>query len=505
MKKLSYLCLLFSLSVFAQNELPVIENLQAQWVESENHLKVNFTIQDIDNDVVSISLYTSEETCAWQELSTMLLNVGEAQEITLEIERPTFFKVIADDLEAPDIQALVDGVQADSLEAHLSAIVGVRHFDTGLEHLENVKDWIEQRFEQACLETYRHELDSVTNEYLAENIIGRKVGITDTTIIIDGHFDTVNISPGADDNGSAVAGVIEAARILNEHCFKHNIDFIGFDLEELGLVGSTRYVAEVVDSLEEIIGVLNFEMIGYYDENPNTQTLPAGFNLLFPEAYELTVANEYRGDFITNVANEASTDLMEKYENCAADYVPTLKVISLAVPGTGSIAPDLRRSDHAKFWDAGIPALMLTDGANFRNLNYHTANDTIGTIDFEFMADVVKATIATAASLGEMRHATQETVSVTDWIDSGLPTAFPYQVQIMQNTSNRTLNIQLNQIAQVAIDCELYDLTGKQVQKQTLKQGETTLSIDVQSLQAAIYILKVSDGQFQKSHKIVIE
>lgn len=505
MNKLSYLLLFFSLPIFSQNELPIIENLQAQWVESENHLQINFTIQDVDNDVVSVSFYTGEETCEWIELSTESLNVGEAQEIIFDIERPTFFKVIADDLEEPDIQGLVDGVQADSLEAHLSSIVGIRNFNTGLEHLENVKDWMEQRFEEACLETYRHDIDSVSNEYLAQNIIGRKVGVTDTTIVIDGHFDTVNISPGADDNGSAVAGVIEAARILSGQCFKHNIDFIGFDLEELGLIGSTRYVAEAIDSLEEIIGVLNFEMIGYYSEEPNTQTLPAGFNLLFPEAYELTIANEYRGDFITNVANEASIDLMEKYENCAAEYVPNLKVISLAVPGTGSLAPDLRRSDHAKFWDAGIPALMLTDGANFRNFNYHTENDVIETINFEFMEDVVKATIATAASLGGMRHATQETVSVTDWIDSGLSTTFPYQVQIIQNPSKKTLNIQLNQIAQVDIDCQLYDLTGKQMQNSILRKGETTQSLNIGNLQSAIYILKVSNGEFQQSHKIVVK
>ena len=145
---------------------------------------------------------------------------------------------------------------------------------------------------------------------------------------------------------------------------------------------------------EEVQGVFNFEMIGYYSEEPNSQTLPFGFSQLFPEAAQEVESQEFRGNFLTNVGNTASADLIERLEVGAENYVPELRVISLAVPGNGGIVPDLRRSDHASFWDQGYPALMLTDGANFRNNNYHQPSDTAGTLNFTFMRQVTQATLA---------------------------------------------------------------------------------------------------------------
>ena len=93
-------------------------------------------------------------------------------------------------------------------------------------------------------------------------------------------------APGADDNGTAIAGMLEAMRILSGFSFRNSLRFIGFDLEEPGLKGSIRYVSSSIPDYEEIGGVLNMEMIGYTCEEPNCQTVPFGFNLLFPEAYD---------------------------------------------------------------------------------------------------------------------------------------------------------------------------------------------------------------------------
>ncbi len=502
-----FLCLVITSTLDLVAQPINIENLEVVWLETTSQVKASFLVEDTDSETVLVRFFAGDEACTLDELTadTDMFTTGQAHEVLFDIPRPDLFKMTVENMEAPNIQNLVDQVSIDSLYNNLSLIVGIRHFNTGLEHLEAVKALIQNRFEMACLDTYRQDMDSLSADYLSQNIVGRKVGMgsTDTTIIIDGHFDTVNMSPGADDNGSAVAGVLEAVRILSQYDFKYSLDFIGFDLEEAGLLGSNYYVQN--RNMEEtILGVLNFEMIGYYDDNPNTQELPLGFSLLFPEATELLEANEFRGDFITNVGNENSILLMDLYENSAAQYVPSLKVISLAVPGNGTIAQDLRRSDHARFWDAGIPALMLTDGANFRNYNYHSPNDTLGTINFEFMVDVVKAAIATAATMAEIQAVTvQETVSVTDWVDTGINEPTQYYMQVNQNPTQHLLNIRLNQMPQKTLQFKLYDLSGKLVKE--VASNEQQLQMDVAEFPTGVYILKMFNGRFQQSHKLVIE
>lgn len=169
--------------------------------------------------------------------------------------------------------------------------------------------------------------------------------------------------------------------------------------EELRLVGSNRYVLNGIKAFEDIQGVLNYEMIGFYSDEPGSQSLPTGFELLFPKAAEEVSDDDFRGNFLTVVGNQDSNPLIAAYLDAAETYVPDLRIVSVAVPGTGAIVPDLRRSDHASFWDGGMQALMLTDGSDFRNFNYHTPGDSIGTLDFAFMRHVVQATLATAAEL----------------------------------------------------------------------------------------------------------
>jgi hypothetical protein len=231
-------------------------------------------------------------------------------------------------------------------------------------------------------------------------------------VVLDAHYDSAPNSPGADDNASGVAGVIEAMRILSNYSFKKSLRFLFFDLEEAGLVGSNVYASLQVHKRDSIKGVINFEMIGYHSDLPNTQDFPTGFNVLFPEAYNEVLANQRRGDFIINVGNTNSKELKNAFHNNTKSHVPELKIISLEVPGTGTIAPDLRRSDHATFWDRNIPALMITDGANFRNKNYHTPRDSAHYLNFNFMADVVRAAMATMIELAEIEHGTTEDILI---------------------------------------------------------------------------------------------
>lgn len=222
------------------------------------------------------------------------------------------------------------------------------------------------------------------------NVLGRKVG-GEGTVVVGAHYDSVAGCDGADDNASGVAGVLELARMLQDAELDHDVLFACWDQEEAGLVGSTAWVR---DHTEVVLEAWSLEMIGYASSAPNTQTLPFGIDLLFPNQAAAVAANDNRGDFIAFVADVpmqgSATDFQAHAHAIGLPVVPLLLNRNLVdSPFTG----DLKRSDHAPFWAAGIPAVMLTDSANFRNQAYHCvgAPDTVDRLDFEFAGDVLQA------------------------------------------------------------------------------------------------------------------
>ncbi len=296
---------------------------------------------------------------------------------------------------------------------------------------------------------------------------------------------------------------------MSQYHFEHSIRFIGFDAEELGLIGSQRYVQNGIKSFEDIQGVLNLEMIGYHTEEPNTQIVPPGFEFLFPAAVQDIAQDEFRGNFLAVIGNVASNPLIAAYMAASENYVPALRVISLAAPGNGEITPDLRRSDHSRFWDAGYQALMLTDGADMRNFNYHTPNDVIATLDLGFMANVVKATIATAAELaipisaGSAEFDLSTILSVHNHAHH-----FPGKVHLYPNPSDGMLTIQITEASHnFNSRLEVYDLSGRAVHKEVLnfRAGTSSAQIDLQGLAKGPYIMLLHTGDASLSQSIVIE
>src|SRR5262249_31553570 len=150
-----------------------------------------------------------------------------------------------------------------------------------------------------------------------------------------------------------------------------------YDLEESGLVGSFVHSRDLRQANTILRGMISLEMLAYTDQRPGSQGLPPHLAHLYPD-----VAN-----FIGIVGNEASLPLLEMVTE-GMKRVPGLPVESLAVPGNGMVISETRRSDHASFWDAGFPALMITDTSFFRNPHYHQPTDTPETLDFDFLAKV---------------------------------------------------------------------------------------------------------------------
>jgi Zn-dependent M28 family amino/carboxypeptidase len=366
--------------------------------------------------------------------------------------------------------------------------------------LQETKDFITGQYTDRGLETFTQDFSY--GNYTGQNIIGRYpgTGTTGDTYIVGGHFDTVADAPGADDNGSAVAGVLEAMRVLSQYPTKHTIKFINFDLEEVGLVGSNRYVSNGITNGENVAGMIDFEMIGYYTEVPNTQTFPFGFNLLFPDAYNEVGSQQNKGNFITNVGRMGnSSPLMQQYKASAAAYVPALRVVNVESPV--AFPSDLGRSDHAPFWIAGKPAIMLTDGAEFRNPNYHSPGDTISTINFTFMTNVVKGTVVTLAELAEVQHAD------TWWMDTDFFTstteAFDCGVKISPNPAHGRILVEWTGCDANIQRLTLSNATGQSVL--TVMPTGSQHELSVEKLPAGTYFLKMENATGTKTKQVVIE
>lgn len=359
------LTLLYSIVSAATNTAPLVSIQTATVDETAQTVTITYNLGDAESQLCDVWLKISNdggaffETIPASELSNDIgagIAPGNNKTILWDYSShtgnifATKIKLIASDNQVVSIDDMVSQVDSNQLKTNLGFIEGVRHYNTGLAHLNEVRDSIEARFTGAKLTTERHSF-TYSNQP-GHNILGKKKGLKDEAItyILDAHYDGVSNAPAADDNGSGVAGMLEALRILANYNFEHSLNFIGFDFEESGLIGSQRYVQNGIKSFEDIQGVLNFEMIGYYTDSVYTQTTPAGFDLLFPQAYQSLQLDSFRGNTLIACGNTTSSALLTEFTSAASQYVPALKVTSLEVPQNGSIAPDLRRSDHASFW-----------------------------------------------------------------------------------------------------------------------------------------------------------
>jgi Zn-dependent M28 family amino/carboxypeptidase len=201
-------------------------------------------------------------------------------------------------------------------------------------------------------------------------------------IILGAHFDSVQGTPGADDNASGVAVLLEAARLLSRARLRSQLLFCAFNLEELTMIGSSYFAKKLKSARAKVDAMISLEMIGYTDLNPGGQKYPFGLKAFYPE----------RGDFIGVIGNWNSASLLRRFAR-QMRQVQGLPVETLSVPGNGGLIPAVRLSDHSPFWDAGYPALMVTDTSFFRNPHYHGPTDTLETLNLDFMAKVCEGVI----------------------------------------------------------------------------------------------------------------
>ncbi|MEL7071320.1 MAG: M28 family peptidase [Cyanobacteria bacterium J06581_3] len=208
------------------------------------------------------------------------------------------------------------------------------------------------------------------------------------TIVLGAHYDGPGDSPGADDNGSAIAALLEAARLFSGLSavdstaslpLPATLKLVFFDQEEqqpdgTGLLGSIAFTQRA-DNVNNVKGAIILDMIGYACRMEGCQGYPKGLPLQNVPS---------TGDFLAVLGLTDYTQLIGAFMGSAKTTWP--QVLSLPIPKpTLKMFPDLLRSDHASFWEKNIPAVFVTDTANFRNANYHTVTDTPDTLDPSFL------------------------------------------------------------------------------------------------------------------------
>ena len=281
------------------------------------------------------------------------------------------------------IRQIIEAVSEGGIRTHLERLVGPRDPFDGYSGMEAAADAIAETFRGFGLQLVEDRFRCEGRWY--RNLVASRPGsFRNGQVLVVAHYDTVPNSPGADDNASGVAGLLEVAGALAPHRFTHDLIFIAFALEEYGNPGSRYYVDHAKACGAPIVGVFDLEMIGYTGP---TQTAPPGIQA--PAA----------GDFIGVVANRRSERLVALFKEAAALVASSLPVQALVVEGNGENLLLVRQSDHAPFWDAGYPAVMITDTAFLRNPHYHLPTDTIETLNLRFLQQVAATTAASAALL----------------------------------------------------------------------------------------------------------
>lgn len=253
--------------------------------------------------------------------------------------------------------------------------------DIHADNLTPSKDYISQQFSRLGLTPSYHQYEQYGDQY-ANIIIDIPASNASSSILIIGaHYDSVENVPGANDNASGVAALIELGRHLSINPpTNHNIRLIAFTNEEPPYfwsndMGSRRYVSQFLNPEENILAMISLETLGYYTDEKNSQQYPKLFSLLYPST----------GNFVAFVGNLQSRSLVSTSISTFRENsdVPSEGISAPAfIPGVGW-------SDHSSFWEAGHKAIMITDTAPYRYEHYHEPTDTHDKLNYDQYASVV--------------------------------------------------------------------------------------------------------------------
>ena len=294
------------------------------------------------------------------------------------------------------LPALSDAQRATSERLHadvtvLATEIGERNFRHYAE-LERAAAFVQTSFERAGHEPSRQVYVVDGREYANVEVEIAGASRPSDVVVVGAHYDSALGSPGANDNGTGVAALLELARRMRDLRPARALRLVAFVNEEMphfanGTMGSQAYARAAKERGDRVVAMISLETIGYYSDRPGSQQYPFPVGLFYPD----------RGDFLGFVGNVSSRELVRRAIaafRTHARFPSEGAALPSGVPGVGW-------SDHASFWDEGYPAIMLTDTAPFRYPHYHTSEDTPDKVDFERTARVVDGIEAIVLDLCE--------------------------------------------------------------------------------------------------------
>lgn len=219
------------------------------------------------------------------------------------------------------------------------------------------------------------------------NLIAHFGPLSGPLVVVGAHYDVFGNLPGADDNASGVAGLLELARLLDTQPLKNPVELVAYSTEEPPFfgtpeMGSAVHAASLVSRGTEVRAMIGLEMIGYF--SPSQSVTPFPISLIYPR----------QGDFVLIAGRWSERGLARRVKQC---FRGASEIRVLSYSGPVSVGTDL--SDHRNYWAAGYPAVMVTDTAFLRNFNYHTPGDLPSTLDYPRIAQVVDGLLNTVVTL----------------------------------------------------------------------------------------------------------
>jgi Zn-dependent M28 family amino/carboxypeptidase len=274
--------------------------------------------------------------------------------------------------------------------AFLTSLQPARNY-ANLASLNKAADYIYQEFSNLGCQPEVQTFTADGKEY--KNIIASFGKMDGERVIIGAHYDVCGDQPGADDNASAVAGLLETARLLyaRKPALNYRIDFVAYSLEEPPYfatehMGSAVHARYLHDKHIRVKAMICYEMIGYFSDKPHSQQFPdAALSKIYPN----------KGNFIIVVGRQGQETFTRNIQ-ALMKANSSIDVQSIVFPYAEGLAG---LSDHRNYWKYNYPAVMINDTSFLRNPNYHKKTDTIDTLDFKKMVEVVKGVYAAATQL----------------------------------------------------------------------------------------------------------
>lgn len=273
-------------------------------------------------------------------------------------------------------------VDAARLEAHVRLLSQtlVPRDSTHPENLERVAAWLRAEFERMGLKVEEQRFRVDGHEYL--NVRTRVGPASASRVVVGAHYDAWSTLPGADDNASGVAGLVELARLLVAHPPPGEVELVGYTLEEPPYfrtpeMGSAVHADSLASAHVPVKAMLSLEMIGYFSDAPGSQAYPAPLLEPFYPS---------EGHFIAVVGKRGQGGTVRQVKRAMRGASP-LPVEAITAP---PFVTGVDFSDHLNYWAHGFEAVMITDTSFMRNASYHEATDTADRLDFTRMAQVVQ-------------------------------------------------------------------------------------------------------------------